>query len=333
MRLNKKNMLFNKWAKSILSINLLFFIVSFQALFSQDHEDKYNEMLSKNKIKLQEVIEHDYIDGKPQKSGVKSRVTSYDQFGNRIEEINYRPDGSLLSMLVFKYDERNNRIEFVQYDSKKKPTYKVFTKYDEKNRKIFEEGFNGAENTKNYYFYDDMARLKEIHYYLQGSLDEKRVFLYNGYNAEILITDAKGKKLYKMLTKYDMKWNLLEEQRVENNKSITYVMKYKYDMKGNMVMEEKLINSKLNYRVEKIYNEKGQHIETYKETLSTEKYLSNKFSYHPNGFIAEEQFRGSAVKGFSKNTYTYDNGIRNTKDSYYADYDYQVLTVYSYENF
>jgi YD repeat-containing protein len=312
-------------------------MVSFCPLFtsfSQGIDIMDKGRIKQNKIKSQTLYEYDYVKGKPEKKGTKSRIVNFDQQGNKIEETNYRFNGSLLSIVSFKYDETGNKTEYAKYSGDDKELkYKQTLKFDSKGNKLMESGFNGLQNFKTSYSYSPEGKLIEVNYFIEQSLDEKRTYKYSGNTAELTVLDGAGNVRFTQKNTYTSSGKILEESKLENN-VLTRKVTYTYDANDNLISETKYMRGKLAGKITHVYDNFGRLSEVYQEGETGNKYMTNKYTYNQKGWVIEELSRSEPDKDFSKNIYTYDeNGICKTIDSYYAAYKQQVLSVFTYENF
>jgi len=298
-------------------------------LFSNvsEHGDKTQE----NKVKAQVTTEYEYVNGNPTNSGIKSRVTRFDSFGNKIEEINYKPSGEVHSVLIYKYDEKGNKVAYSKYGgNKEKLEYSQSFTYDKDGKKLSEEGFNGAENFKTGFIYNN-GKLSEINYLIDNKVDEKRVFTYSGNVVEINVLNAKGQLQYVLKNTNNNKGKVLLEEKTENG-FVTRSVSYEYDAKGNLIKEEKYLNGKFANRISRVYNTNNTLMEIYQENNGFDKFITHQYKYDKNGVLTAELYRNTADKDFSKDIYKYnEKGINVSIDSFYASYNQQVLYVFNYE--
>jgi antitoxin component YwqK of YwqJK toxin-antitoxin module len=176
--------------------------------------------------------------------------------------------------------------------------------------------------------------LAEVIYYINGRIDEKRKFLYNGNTSELKVYDKNSNLKFTQNNVFSATGKLLEESRLENDNLVSRKVEYTYDTNDNLITETKYIKGKLAGKITRVYNELKLLSEVYQETPSNPKTLINKYVYNSKNWLIEEQLRSDISNDLSKNTYTYDeNGICKTIDSYYAEYKHQVLSVFVYDNY
>ncbi|MCX7986036.1 MAG: hypothetical protein N2662_03760, partial [Bacteroidales bacterium] len=76
-------------------------------IFTKDRVQKF-------RIRTVTLFEYDYVNGKPEAKGVKAEIDSFDTQGQKVLQINYREDGSIMSISTFKYDSKGNKIEILK---------------------------------------------------------------------------------------------------------------------------------------------------------------------------------------------------------------------------
>jgi len=315
---------------------LIGLVVGGFSLKAQDNNAGDNNIAIKNnKIKTQIVYEYTYQKDKPSEEGKKTQETHYDANGNKIEEINYRYNGTIHTINTYKYDSRGNRIEYIKYEgNKEKMVFRQFFEYNSKNQIVTETGFNGVENYKTIYKYDNQGRLAEVIYYVDNKLDEKRTFAYFKNSSELSVLDATLQLSYKIQYVYNEQGKIIREEKTDNSGFVSKRVLYTYDSRGNLLSEEKYMNGKFAQKTTHVYDQAGRLIEVYIETSPSEKFLAKQYVYDAKGLLVEEKYRNSPSKEFSKNVYTYmDNGICKSVDSYYASYNEKIMYVYNYEKF
>jgi YD repeat-containing protein len=301
---------------------------------SEDLNDVSKLLINQNNVKAQTTFDYDYINGKPAKKGTRSLSVKFDSRGNKIEEIGYKQNGSVHYVQTYSYDNASRMTDYSKYIGNRETLeYKIAIKYDGRGNKLIETGFNGTEAFRNTYTYDGRGNLTEIIYYVGSRVDEKRKLTHHESNVEISVQNGGGVQLYRLVDTYDKK-NLVQELQFDNKGNITRKMVYKYDAKGNQILEEKYMNGKQVYKIDRDFDARGLLSEVYQENNGGTRFLSNKYKYDAKGRITEEQYRSEGARDFSKNVYRYqNNGLRETVDSYFASYKYQVLYVYAYETY
>jgi hypothetical protein len=320
------------------NISLLLLILSNIVITAQEVEILDKNKVLKNHIRTRSLYEYDYVNGKPENKGVKAQVDSFDLLGQKVQQVNYRDDGSIMAISTFKYDSKGNKTEVLKYASDDKDkskiilNYSISIKYDSKGNKTMETGFNGVEDFKNIYNYNREGKLAEINFFLRKRLDEKRVVVNTDDKAtNMKILDGYGSQKYMLRYKYNNAGKVIEETRIENDNTISQRILYGYDNNNNLINETKYINEKLIQKLTYTYNSNGQISEISRETPKEGKYVINRYIYDDNGLLKEFYWREDNNSEFSKNSYTYDsNGLCKTIDSYYGKYKQQVLSVNIY---
>ncbi|MGC8803063.1 MAG: hypothetical protein ACP5PS_04735 [Bacteroidales bacterium] len=316
----------------------MFAIKPLQALQGQDIDIFTKDRVQKFRIRTVTLFEYDYVNGKPETKGIKAEVDSFDTQGQKILQVNYREDGSIMSIATFKYDSWGNKTEILKQstDDRDKSrlvlNYSLSVRYDSKGNKMLETGFNGVEDFKNVYNYNREGKLAEVNFFIRKRLDEKRVVVSTDeQSTNMKILDGFGTLKYMLRYNYNTDGKVTEETRIENDNSVSQRIVYTYDKNGVLSGEAKYINEKLLHKISYVYNPKGLLSEIYKETPESGRFLISKYLYDENNQIKEFQWREEANKEFSRSIFTYDaSGLCKTVDSYYARYKRQVLSVYIY---
>ena len=312
---------------------LLFLCVCIVGYSQETAYDKGS--FKQNKIKVQIVYEHSFVQGTPADKGKKIQENFFDKDGNKIQEVNYRFNGTVHSVHTYKYDLKGRKIEFIKYEGNKdKMIFRQYYYYDSKGNLNMEVGFNGVENYKTEYKFDANNRITEVIYYLDNRVDEKRMLSYVKNTSETKVLDGTQQFLYKIAYTYNATGQITSETKTESTGVVSKKVNYTYDAKGNLLTEEKYLNGKLASKVIKVYDAKYRLLEVYNETAPNSKFLVQKYIYNASGLLTEEQYRTQPTKDFSKNTYQYlDNGVCKSVESYYASYKEQVMYVYNYEKY
>jgi hypothetical protein len=114
-------------------------------------------------------------------------IFKYDDKGNTIEEVRYRPDGRLENRWVYRYDTNDNRIEAISYDHRGRLVSKWIHKYDENDKKtetIWYDSRKRLEGRKTYNY--DLDNKVEINWYDQrGRLESMWVYEYDSIGSLI----------------------------------------------------------------------------------------------------------------------------------------------------
>jgi hypothetical protein len=316
--------------RQVIVVSLFLLVKTFA--FSQGIDIMDRDRINKTKIRTQTLFEYDYKNGKPETKGTKARIDSFDNQGNRVEQINYRASGSVHYIVSFKYDGSGNKTEYAKYSGEdKKLNYKQNIKFNSRGNKLIENGFNGMDSFRIVYNYNKLGKLAEVNSFIQKKLDEKRIFSYLGNTADLKVLDGLGNLKFSQKNTYSASGKLLDETRFEPDKTISRKVTYTYDKNDNLTSETKFLNGKMAGKITRVYNDKGLLSEVDQENADGSKFVTNKYSYNDKNWLIEELSRNESNKDFSKNNYSYDeNGICKTIDSFYAVYKKQVMSVFIY---
>ena len=167
----------------------------------------------------------------------------YDSQNNLIQNI-YGFDG-IYENIFYKYDNEGNKIEEVIYDENDSLIKKYIYDYDSQGnlKKEFEYDSQGLKSKKTYE-YDSQGNLIKKKFYLpNGKLDRKYIYKYDSQGkviAEYRFT-TKVRLALKLTNKYTYKYNsqgdLIEETLYKNDGSIEHKRsyEYEYDNQGNWI--------------------------------------------------------------------------------------------------
>jgi len=317
-------------------IFLFAIFVSNKVSYSQDIETKISGIIKDNKIKTLTIFEYDYIDGKVESKGIKSKIDSFSINGQLVLETFYRNDGSILSTVSYGYDTKGHKTSIIKYsveNSKTKVVYFQKTKFDSKGNKILEYGFNGVDSFKNVYNYNKYGKLVEVNFFIKKRLDEKRVIdiAKDSSLADMKILDGFGSLKYIQRYKYTTTGKIQEETKIENDNTVSQRILYAYDKNDSLISETKFLREKFFYKIIYNYDNKNRISEIYKELPDKTRYMTNRYVYNDNNQLVEEFSRDEKNEDFSRFTYTFDEkGIIKTVDCYFGKYKRQVLSVCMY---
>ncbi len=149
--------------------------------------------------------------------------------------------GELHSVMYVVYNKQGNVVESVQYDDKNTVKSTSIHKYDKKGNDISD------------------STITE-----KGILISRELKKYNANN-QLLATYYydKDDSLYNVISlKYDKKGNAIEQKDSMKGSNDIVTRKYEYDAAGNAILEVSAQKGVEFGRVQKIYNAKGQMIET-----------------------------------------------------------------------
>jgi hypothetical protein len=295
---------------------------------------KAKESIVLNRIKNQNSWDYNYVGDQPQKTGVKTSVTTYSTTGDISQVTTYNAKGQILHIEKFNYDTQGNKIEYSRYTggSETQAAYQKISRYNDRNQLTDENGFDGVENFKNVYTYNTQGDLIEIRYMKNNVLQEKRIFYKNGNITTVSIYNTIGILISKLVLKYDNTQNLIEETVYGVNQSELERKTYNYDDKKNLKEEAKYKLNKVTLKTTYNYNTAGDLLEIIEESPSTIKFVKKSYTYDPEGNLCEIKWRRNGKEDYNRIIYTYDpNGISNTADTFYPATKYRVLTKYVYE--
>jgi len=180
----------------------------------------------------------------------------YNDNGNKIEESEYKFDGSLIRKYIYKYDDKGNRIEISQYKSDGSLGGKYICKYDDKGNKTERSWYksDGSLDWKCICKYDYKGNEVERSWYKSdGSLDWTCIYKYDDNGNKIEESEYKpdGQNEWKDIFKYDDSGNnegkswhksdgsFKEKKMYNNHGDITEDeyngYEYKYDKQGNWI--------------------------------------------------------------------------------------------------
>jgi hypothetical protein len=317
------------------------FLVSFVLIFTSltpvlsqyDREEKERNWIRNNHVKAKEQWDYKYEGEKPSRQGFMSSKVMYDKNGRITEVINYKNNGSVVNISSYAFDPQGNQQEFIKYvGNKEKMTYRQTYTYDSNGNKLIETGYNGAEDFRNSYTYNELGKLSVIQYYLADKLDETRLFKYTGDKLEVNVSDALGALKFKLQNKLNTAGNVLETVKIDKGGNILEKTIYTYNEQALLSFEEKWVKGVYTEKLSYKYTPDGNLSELWTELSSGEKYMKNSYGWREDGRILEEKWRTSPSADFSYKKYNYDpKGRLLSIDSYYASYKYRVLNKFSYK--
>lgn len=316
---------------------LLFLVIALGFNLYGQQDSLWNKnIIKKNKVRTVTFYEYDYVNGKPEADGVKTRIDSFDTNGQRVLQTYYRENGLVLSISTSKYDSKGNRIfqnKQADLDGRIKTVFIQNVRFDSKGNRTQEFGYNGIDSFKNVYNYNKLGKLAEVNFFIKKRLDEKRVFTNNTNSSDLKILDGYGSVKYTQKYLFNASDKILQESTVMPDNTESQRLEFTYDGKDNVLSETKYLKGKLIYKISYVYKG-GLLSEMYKEGGDGVKFQIAKYAYDASGNMVEEQTREDAKKDFSKSVYTYDkNNLCKTIDSYFAKFNKQVLTVVIYQNY
>lgn len=252
------------YSNLIKQIIVVLTIVTFSFLIGScsigKKENDWTELKLNGKVKSIKEISYEAVYrfgeiAKGKKKGIPNSYINdkyllFNQKGNKIEEIEYKSDGSIKSKRLYNYDDKNYLIGKNSNKSDGSNFSKSTYTYNEKGKLIENITDSLDFRTKTIFKYDNRNNLIDKSWYSKnGSLSGKYTYKYN-------TKDYKTEK-----NSYSREGNL------KSNK------KYKYDSKNNLVEENK-------------YDSKGSHSRRTRYTYNEKGYLIEVKSYHSDGSIA-----------------------------------------------
>jgi hypothetical protein len=312
----------------IIIIPCLFF---FTQSFAQSPEDlKNKEIISRNKVKNQISWDYKYVDNKPDKSGVKTSVTTYSVSGDIIQVNALNAGGAVLHTEKYSYDSRGNKTEYTRQSGDN--SYQKKYTYNDRNLLTEESGFDGVENFRNQYAYNAVGEMTEIRYLKNSMLQEKRVFVKDGVTTTVSVINKTGTLTSKLVLIYDSRSNLVEESIYGLNQNPLEKKTYNYDEKKKLKEEAKYKLNKITVRNTYNYSPSGALMEITEEASNIAKFVKKSMNYDAKGNLLEIKWRRNGAEDFNQITYQYDDkGLCITSDTFYPATKYRVLTKYTYE--
>lgn len=139
---------------------------------------------------------------------------TFNEKGNREEEVLANPDGSEGSKAIYTYDKKGNKTGVNTFQPNGSPNLKITSKYDPKGfetERTVTDLSGSGDNWYTTYKYDNEGRKTE---------------------ESILHLDGEPSKI---LYKYDEKGNMIESNQLKPDGSPVFKYNYKYDEKGNKI--------------------------------------------------------------------------------------------------
>jgi len=296
--------------------------------FSDNLKNKEN--IARNQVKKQINWDYKYSGDKPEKTGVKTSITTYTATGEVLQVNALNVKGVVLHTEKYSYDSRGNKTEYIR--SSGESSYQKKYTYDNKNKLTEESGFDGIEDFSNMYIYDPKGEMAEIRYMKKSVLQEKRVFAKTGAITTVSVYNTSGILSTKLVLKYDSMDNLVEETVYGLNQRELEKKTYHYDDKSNLKEVAKYKLYKFSLRTTYNYNAAGVLLEISEESPGMQKFVKKSLNYDEDGNLLEIRWRRKGTEEFNRITYQYDNrSLCTSADTYYPATKYRVLTKYMYE--
>jgi hypothetical protein len=155
--------------------------------------------------------------------------------GNKIEQNDYIPDGTLANRTVFLY-RKDQLVEYNNYDSQGMlfGTGKYELNDDNKVSRLNYKTTDGRYNWSEAYLYDKYGNLTEVRRFkTEEVIDTKEVYVFDeSSNVKTSEFHKEGKLISKNDYNYDEEGNFNE---LKYSDSSVYTYKYNYDEKGNWI--------------------------------------------------------------------------------------------------
>lgn len=298
--------------------------------------NKSAKILAQNRIKNQVSWDFAYKGTKPEKTGVKTSITSYDAAGNISQVTTYNPKGVIVNIEKYKYDSHGNKTEYSRYagGTGSQAAYQKISKYNDRNLVYEESGYDGVEHFTNNYRYDDQGELLEIRYMKNTVLSEKRVFSRNGSSTMVSIYNGTGILSSRLMLRYDDLKNLVEETVYGVNQSELEKKTYNYDDNKNLTEEAKYKLDKITLKTCYNYNSNGDLVEISEENQGTTRFVKKSYTYDALNNLLQINWRRKGNEDFNTISYSYDaKGLCTSANTWYPATKYKVLTKYTYETY
>lgn len=204
------------------------------------------------KGKVQAVTETVYPGGNTNKFSLKNTF-KFDKNGNRLELINYKPDGSLNSNIRSAYDSEGKVVSEETILANGTVDFKSVIKTDDKGNRVeqddIKQNAKGSNlfNFKYTFRYDAEAReIERLGHRGNGNFFLKYTFNYDakGNRTEWLQLTQTNQIIGKVTYKYDENNNIIEETKFKGDgtQTETSTFTYEFDKKGNWTRAKKMQN-------------------------------------------------------------------------------------------
>jgi hypothetical protein len=301
--------------------------------FAQTAEDQKNkETIARNKVKQQVNWDYKYAGEKPEKTGIKTSVTTFAATGDILQVDALNPKGMVTHSEKYRYDAQGNKAEYSR--SSGENSYQKQYTYNSRNQLTEESGFDGVENFRNIYVYNAQGELAEIRYMKKTVLQEKRVFVKDNSTTLVSVYNASGTLTSRLVLQYDQQGNLIEEAVYGINQHALEKKTYHYDNSKNLKEEARYKQDKITLRTLYTYNAAGALLEISEEAPGVARFVKKSLSYDDQGNLKELKWRRKGTEEFNRIVYQYDaRGLCMAADTYYPATKYHVLTRYTYAYF
>jgi hypothetical protein len=311
---------------------ILILIFSGQILSQPIFETKNKQIIIKQNVKSQTNWDYNFIKDEPSSKGNKTSYTRYNSRGDIVEFVTYKLRDTL-TYETYEYNNEGYRIDYTKHKGgKKNISYRKISDYDNNGNLILEQGFDGSEKFKNSYVYNGDGKLKEISYYTDNSLNEKRVFEHNDNITNVTVYNSADAVTSYMSLRYDKKGNLIEEIQFDENKNPIENRIFVYNNESKVVSEVKYREGNFYYKLTYLYDSAGELINIDEENLEHSRFIKKNFKYNDMGFLVEMNWRRKPGEEFNIRNYAYnDKGLCTQVLTYYPSTKFKVLTKYEYE--
>lgn len=223
-----------------------------ETLQSDAKEKRSDAANQRLKARVQMMTELAYPGENTKKFTLKN-VFKYDKNGNRLELLNYRPDGGLNSTVRSAYDSAGKVVSEETILGDGSIDTKTVIKTDENGNRVEQNDLkqttkgNKLFNRRYLYRYDAQAHMTEwLAYQGNGNFSFKYTFNYdaNGNRTEWLQLTQTNQLIGKVEYKYDDKNNIIEETKYKGDGTLTEkaTFTYEFDKKGNWIRQKKVVN-------------------------------------------------------------------------------------------
>ncbi len=318
--------------------NFVFFIILFIIPvitgYSQSHVflKKHEKNIEQFNIKAEIRYNHPYKNNKPDNSGYKNVVKTYNKNGDLLTHVQYDSRGNVISKEEYKYTPDNLLTSYKRFDARRnKLVYRksFFYGHDEKREK--EEGFNGTDYYTINYNYDDNGNLTSILYFTGDHLNEKRIISYSDNKKTIKVLGKDETVLFKIIEFYDDHDMLIKQVKYGDANNEIWKYLYEYNDNRQKINELKYEEGVFKYKVMYTYDKSHRLIKISEEDEVHNVFVKRKLSYNEQGQLAGEEYRKSAGDNYSKKLYKYnEDGLCIAIDWFYATYSYRTLFKIEY---
>ncbi len=319
--------------------NFIFFIILFiipvVTGYSQRHIflKKHEKNIQTFNIKTEIRYNHPYKNNKPENSGYKNVVKTYNKNGDILTHVQYDSRGNVVSKEEYKYTSDNLLTSYKRFDARRnKLVYRksFFYRHDEKREK--EEGFNGTDYYTINYKYNDNGNLISILYYTGDNLNEKRIISYSDNKKTIKVFGKDDNVLSEIIEFYDEHDMLIKQVKYDETNKEIWKYLYDYNDNGQIIHEKKYEDEVFKYKIIYTYDAGHRLIKISEEDEGHNVFVKRKLTYDEKGQLIEEEYRKSADDNFSEKTYKYNEfGLCVAIDWYYATYNYRTLFKIEYD--